>query len=251
MYLIFFDCCMWWSSCVLQSCWCVPFIWGERLQSSKSTRPRGWGWRQTVMLSLGRKVAEKIRTHTENIFIEPLSSCAGFVRMTQLSCEEEWWGKLKRPAHRLSSPLLFLSNWCGLAAPSDRLCSTSESFYTGAGCCRNLQRGHWGELAHYIQADQNHMGVKGSREKVIYSTAKMKGRDLLKSIFQSECVYWTLSLWIIPSILAIALLPGCNSILKGKEKHIFDCKFLRGDQRGASRETDCIDRKERRECIVT
>lgn len=45
--------------------------------------------------------------------------CGGFVRMTQLFCEERWWGKLKGPAQRLSSALLFLSNWCGCAAPSD------------------------------------------------------------------------------------------------------------------------------------
>lgn len=66
---------------------CVRLIWADCLQSSKSTRPRGWGWRQTVTMSPGREVAEKIRTHTENISIEPLSFCAGFVRMTQLSCE--------------------------------------------------------------------------------------------------------------------------------------------------------------------
>lgn len=58
---------------------------------------------------------ENQNTHWEHFH----NFCVGFVRMTQLFCEERWWGKLKRPAQRLSSALLFLSNWCGCAAPSD------------------------------------------------------------------------------------------------------------------------------------
>lgn len=169
----------------VELCRCAHSIWEGCLQSSKSTRPQGCGWRQTVMLSLRRKVAEKIRTHTENISIEPLSSCAGFVRMTQLSCEEKWWGKLNRPAQRLSSAVLFLPNWCGLAAPSVQpVCPTITD------CCCSLRCRHRGELAHYTQVDK----ITREAERK-WDTARMKGRDLLKSFFSllSECIYWSLS----------------------------------------------------------
>lgn len=89
------------------------FIWEECLQSSKSTRPQGWGWRQAVMLSLRRKVAEKIQTHTERERerdFHRATSQAGFVRMTQLSSADKWWGKLSRPAQRHSSFCITLSS---------------------------------------------------------------------------------------------------------------------------------------------
>lgn len=70
-------------------CSCVGFMREERLQSSKTgltaPSPQGWGgWRQTVMLSTRREVAERIRPHTENISTEPLSS-----RGSIWSCEEK------------------------------------------------------------------------------------------------------------------------------------------------------------------
>lgn len=137
------------SWCAAELCLCVHFIWEEWLQSSKSTSPQGWGWRQAVMLSLRRKVAERIRTHTESISIEPLSSCAGFLRMTQLSCEEKWRGKSNRPAQQTFICIaVCLSNWCGLSAHTVTGC-VQPVCPIMTDCCWSLRRRHWGELAHY------------------------------------------------------------------------------------------------------
>lgn len=67
---------------------CVHLISEARLQSSESTR------HAVPEKESGR---ESQNTHWEHFH----NFCGGFVRMTQLFCEERWWGKLKRPAQRL------------------------------------------------------------------------------------------------------------------------------------------------------
>lgn len=137
------------------------------------------------MLSLRREEAEKISTPTENISIEPLSFCAAFVRMTQLSCEGK---KNKRGVEikqaRRSSALLCLPNRF-----VDRLHLMTKPVITV--CCESLQMSHWGELAHHLKEDKNDSRVEEGREKVSYR--EVEKRRSSQGFFQSQCIYWNIS----------------------------------------------------------
>lgn len=124
------------------------------------------------MLSLRREEAEKISTPTENISIEPLSFCAAFVRMTQLSCE----GK-KTEESKLNKPGVHLHCYVS-QTDVDRLHLMTKPVITV--CCESLQMSHWGELEHHLKEDKNNLRVKERRK---WATERLKRGDLVRAFF--------------------------------------------------------------------
>lgn len=170
------------------------------------------------MLSLRREEAEKISTPTENISIEPLSFCAAFVRMTQLSCE----GK-KTEESKLNKPGVHLHCYVS-QTDVDRLHLMTKPVITV--CCESLQMSHWGELEHHLKEDKNNLRVKERREKVSYR--EVEKRRPSQGFFQSECIYWNISFEWFHFFLPIALTPRCSCILKAqrrKKPPTFYCSF--------------------------
>lgn len=152
--------------------------------------------------------------------------------MTQLSCADKWWGKLSRPAQRLSSALLFLPNWCRLAAPNNKLCAS----YNNHVLSTSLHRFHWGELVHYTQVDK--ITCERGKAERKWDTERMKGRDILKFIGPFHLNDFSF-------ILTISLYMQLYW-----EKNTFYYIFHWGDSKSDTegirqRETDCTDKRNR------
>lgn len=122
--------------------------------------PQGWGRRQAVMLSLRRKVAERIRTHTESISIEPLSSCA---RMSQDDPVVPWRenDEVNLTGFHLHRCLLLKLTWI-VGAHSDRLCSTSVS-RNDRLLLKSASAPPGGAGTPQHEADRNRSGARGGR----------------------------------------------------------------------------------------
>lgn len=110
-----------------------------------------------------------------------------------------------------------------------------------ADCCWILRRCHWGELAHYTQADKNRLGVRGGKEEVRYNKDERK-----RPTFFSQNVFTGLFHVNEFSFTPATALPPIYATVFWKprgRKHF--TAFFTGE---AERGTHCTDRrKEERE----
>lgn len=156
----------------------------------------------------GRENQHSHWEHFHRATIEPLSFCAAFVRMTQLSCE----GK-KTEESKLNKPGVHLHCYVS-QTDVDRLHLMTKPVITV--CCESLQMSHWGELEHHLKEDKNNLRVKERREKVSYR--EVEKRRPSQGFFQSECIYWNISFEWFHFFLPIALTPRCSCILKAQRR---------------------------------
>lgn len=204
--------------------------------------PQGWGRRQAVMLSLRRKVAGRIRTHTESISIEPLSSCA---RMSQddpvVLWRENYEVNLTGPAQQTFICIaVYSSNWRGLSAHTVTGC-VQPVCPVMTDCCWSLRRRHRGELAHHNTRQIEIARERGEAEGEVRYITRMKGRDLLKASFSLrmyllDSFTWMISVLFCPSLfLLYATVYWKTQEEKKKKKHTFLLHFSLSRQRERGR----------------
>lgn len=216
--------------------------------------PQGWGRRQAVMLSLRRKVAGRIRTHTESISIEPLSSCA---RMSQDDPVVLWRENdevnLTGPAQQTFICIaVYSSNWRGLSAHTVTGC-VQPVCPVMTDCCWSLRRRHRGELAHHNTRQIEIARERGEAEGEVRYITRMKGRDLLKASFSLrmyllDSFTWMISVLFCPSLfLLYATVYWKTQEEKKKKKNTHFTAFFteQTEREGTQKETDCTDRRKR------
>lgn len=216
--------------------------------------PQGWGRRQAVMLSLRRKVAGRIRTHTESISIEPLSSCA---RMSQDDPVVLWRENdevnLTGPAQQTFICIaVYSSNWRGLSAHTVTGC-VQPVCPVMTDCCWSLRRRHRGELAHHNTRQIEIARERGEAEGEVRYITRMKGRDLLKASFSLrmyllDSFTWMISVLFCPSLFLLYATVYWKTQEEKKKKNthiLLHFSLSRQREKGTQKETDCTDRRKR------